>query len=216
MHSTRVVLIGLGMRVKNRSGDLLDRPARARTKELTRSPLGPAAQARIWTNIMPIGRFLGGVAALIMSPDLDRYLLLKRSATKDFGAGVWECVTGRVDQGEGFEEALHREVREELGVAAQLAFILGTTHFYRGDARPENELIGIVFCCTIADPAAIQLSAEHSEHRWVTAAEAEPLLTDAGPNGIWILEVIRRAESVKPLVPAALRERIQQLGIELG
>lgn len=165
---------------------------------------------------MSVGRFLGGIGALILSPDFDRYLLLKRSVTKDFGADAWECVTGRVDQGESFEMALHREVREELGVAAQLEFMLGTTHFYRGDVRPENELIGVVCCCTIADPTAIRLSVEHSEHRWVTAAEAERLLTAAGPRGAWIRNVIHRAEAIRPLVPDALREHNRQFGIELG
>jgi 8-oxo-dGTP diphosphatase len=57
---------------------------------------------------MSIGRFIGGIGALIWSPKVKRYLLLRRSAQRDYGAGAWECVTGRVDQGEGFEQALHR------------------------------------------------------------------------------------------------------------
>ena len=81
---------------------------------------------------MDIGRFYGGVGALIWSPRGDVYLLLKRSSKKDYAAGVWECVTGRVDQGEGFEDAIHREVLEELGVKAQIEYFIGTTHFYRG------------------------------------------------------------------------------------
>ncbi|HIP70446.1 MAG TPA: NUDIX domain-containing protein, partial [Anaerolineae bacterium] len=88
---------------------------------------------------MPVGRFLGGIAALIWDEATDRYLLLRRAAHKDVGAGHWECVTGRVDQGESYEDALHREVQEEIGIPAQIQFIIGTTHFYRGPARPENE-----------------------------------------------------------------------------
>ncbi|NJN55210.1 MAG: hypothetical protein HC804_10900, partial [Anaerolineae bacterium] len=49
---------------------------------------------------MSIGRFLGGIAALIWNPTNESYLLLCRADSKDFGAGSWECVTGRVDQGE--------------------------------------------------------------------------------------------------------------------
>ena len=64
---------------------------------------------------MAIGRFYGGIAALVWSPETDRYLLLRRSAEKDYAAGVWECVTGRVDQGEGFEDALLREVTRRAG-----------------------------------------------------------------------------------------------------
>ena len=33
---------------------------------------------------------------------------MKRGAARDFGAESWECVTGRVNQGESIEQALHR------------------------------------------------------------------------------------------------------------
>ena len=135
---------------------------------------------------MSIGRFYAAVGALLWHPADGKYLVLKRTADKDFGAGVWECVTGRVDQGEGFTEALHREVREELGIEVQIDFMIDTIHFYRGEARPENELVGVVYRCSLEDPEAIQTSWEHSEHRWVTADEAEALF----PEGYWLVDLI--------------------------
>jgi 8-oxo-dGTP diphosphatase len=165
---------------------------------------------------MAIGRFLGGVAAVIWSPANEKYLLLRRSPDKDYARGVWECVTGRVDQGEGFEEAVHREVGEELGVAVRVDFIIGTTHFYRGSARPENELIGVVFGCTIQDPDAIRISAEHSELRWVTAADAEVLLDAADPSTRWIRRVILRADAIRQRLPPELLAYLQQASFELG
>ena len=149
---------------------------------------------------MTIGRFSAGVAALVWCPTDGKYLLLQRSESKDFGGGAWECVTGRVDQGEGFTQAVRREVREELGVEVQIDLILGTMHFYRGPATPENELVGVQFCCSLADPALIRISAEHSVYRWVTAAEAEGLL----PAGHWLRRAIRRAEAIRALSPSAL------------
>jgi 8-oxo-dGTP pyrophosphatase MutT (NUDIX family) len=65
---------------------------------------------------MSIGRFYAGIGALVWCPSVQKYLVLRRSADKDFGGGAWECVTGRVDQGEGFTEAVLREIYEELGV----------------------------------------------------------------------------------------------------
>ena len=65
---------------------------------------------------MEVGRFYGGIAVSVWSSRQDAYLLLKRSAGKDFAPGVWECVTGRLEQGEGFGDAIREEVREELGV----------------------------------------------------------------------------------------------------
>jgi len=155
---------------------------------------------------MSIGRFIAGIGALIRDADTGRYLLLKRSAQKDFGADDWECVTGRVDQGESFPEALHREVMEELGVAVQIDFFLQTTHFYRGEQKPENELVGVLYCCSIPDSEIVQTSWEHSELRWVTASEAVELL----PIGHWLLELIRRAETMHDLIPTDLLEYYRQ------
>jgi 8-oxo-dGTP diphosphatase len=151
---------------------------------------------------MSIGRFNAGIGALIRDADSGKYLLLRRSTKKDYGADDWECVTGRVDQGEGFTEALHREVMEELGVAVQIDFFLQTTHFYRGEEKPENELVGVLYCCSIQNPEDIQTSWEHSELRWVTASEAGELL----PEGHWLLALILRAETLNDLISAKLME----------
>jgi 8-oxo-dGTP diphosphatase len=165
---------------------------------------------------MAIGRFYGGIGALIWSPRNDRYLLLRRSSEKDFASGVWECVTGRVDQGEGFEDAVHREVSEELGVDVAIEFFIGTTHFYRGEEGPDTELIGIVCCCSLEDPDSIQISAEHSAFRWVNFKEADALLDAADPSTQWIRRVLTRAEELRHLTPPALRRYHRARGFELG
>jgi 8-oxo-dGTP pyrophosphatase MutT (NUDIX family) len=163
-----------------------------------------------------IGRFLGGIAALIRSSDTGKYLLLKRSDDKDFGAGAWECVTGRVDQGEGFEDAVRREVLEELGAEVQVEFIIGTTHFYRGTSEPENELIGVIYGCVLEDPDAVRVSAEHSEFLWLTAEEAVRMLTDRRPSTEWLLRIIERAEVIHRLAPPELVRYHRETGFELG
>jgi 8-oxo-dGTP diphosphatase len=149
---------------------------------------------------MSIGRFIAGIGALIRDADSGRYLILRRSAQKDYGADDWECVTGRVDQGESFTEALHREVMEEMGVEVQIDFFLQTTHFYRGEEKPENELVGVLYRCSIQDPEAVKISWEHSELRWVTAGEAVVLL----PKGHWLLALILQAETLQGMIPAEL------------
>ena len=163
-----------------------------------------------------VGRFIAGIGAVIWSPKTERYLVLRRSSAKDYGAGAWECVTGRVDQGEGFEEALHREVREELGVSIQAMTIIGTTHFYRGAAIPENELLGVIFLCSLDDPECIHPGDEHSEHRWVTADEAMALLSETDPTTRWARRVIERAEAVRKVLPDGLVEYFQVNGFESG
>jgi len=165
---------------------------------------------------MSIGRFYAGIAAVIRSPETGQYLLLRRSKHKDFGSGVWECVTGRVDQGEGFDDALHREVHEELGVEVQVEHILGTTHFYRGAPNPDNELVGVVYLCTLADPISIHISPEHSEYRWISADQSLTLLSATDPSTQWAQRVIERAEKIRPMLSQDLVHFQRHAGFELG
>jgi 8-oxo-dGTP diphosphatase len=165
---------------------------------------------------MSNGRFIAGIAALIWSPETKKYLLLRRSEHKDYASGAWECVTGRVDQGEGFEDALRREVHEELGVEVQIEHILGTTHFYRGSPIPENELVGVIYLCTLSDPNSIHIGAEHSEYHWLSADQAIEFLTVSDPTGQWVKRIIQRAETIRRMLPEDLLEFQRDSGFELG
>ncbi|UCG22638.1 MAG: NUDIX domain-containing protein [Chloroflexota bacterium] len=162
-----------------------------------------------------IGTFSAGIGALIVNEDDGNYLILKRSPKKDYAAGAWECVTGRVDQGEGFEDALHREVREELDIEVQPLFVIGTTHFYRGSERPENELVGIVYCCSSSNLDKMRLSHEHTEYRWVSLNEARELLSDSDLAEEWLITVIERAEAGRRLYPEEMLELHRREGFEL-
>lgn len=172
---------------------------------------------------MPIGTFSAGIGGLVWHPDSDSYLLLKRSEAKDYAAGAWECVTGRVDQGEGFEQALHREIKEETGLDIKPIFIIGTTRFYRGEARQENELVGIIYCCLPVDgegvitleKPAIRMSAEHSQYRWFTASEVRTMISDLHKSERWLLNVLDKAEFIKQHIPSELISFNREYGFEL-
>lgn len=161
---------------------------------------------------MTIGRFTNGIAALIWDPTNDHYLFLRRAGERDFQSGAWECVTGRVDQGEDYEQALRREVREEIGIEVQIEFIIATTHFYRGEMDAANELLGVIYGCTTQTPGKAQHGDEHSEQRWVSPEEALVFL----PDGHWLKRVIQRAELLKARLPADLRQVFQQEGFNIG
>ena len=149
---------------------------------------------------MSIGRFYAGICALVRSTS-GKYLLLKRSPDKDVGAGDWECITGRVDQGEGFTDALRREIAEETGLQdIQIDFMIDTMHFYRGESRVENEMLAVSFCCTTDRPDAVQLSWEHTEGQWWTVDE----LGDHLPEGHYVIELAQRAETIRRLAPDEL------------
>ena len=161
---------------------------------------------------MSVGRFLGRIMALVREEENGRYLLLQRASSKDVGAGSWECVTGRVDQGESFEDALYREVWEEIGVAPQVEFIIGTTHFHRGLAIPENELLGLAYACTIPTANSIQIGEEHDAYHWLTVAE----LVDFLPESHWLPRVVRRAEFMRQHWSPALQDYFKERPFDLS
>jgi 8-oxo-dGTP diphosphatase len=57
-----------------------------------------------------------------------KYLICRREPSDHLG-GYWEFPGGKVAQGESLEEALEREIREELGISIILQHHLGKSHF---------------------------------------------------------------------------------------
>lgn len=151
------------------------------------------------------GHFLAGIAGLLRNC-VGEYLLMRRAADRDFGSEVWECVTGRVNQGEGFEEALHREVMEETGLRVRVDTLIGLSHFYRGGPVPENELQGVIFGCSIVGDGTVHRSSEHTEHQWVSAQRALELLTATDPGTLWLRQTIERAEVLYSILPEGWAE----------
>ncbi|MFB4205296.1 hypothetical protein KBTX_01458 [wastewater metagenome] len=137
------------------------------------------------------GRFLGGVAALIEN-DAGHVLLMRRAAGRDYAPGVWECVTGRLQQGEGFETALHREVHEETGLTVTATALIGTSHFHRGPPSVHTELIGVIYRCRAADPDALRLSAEHDTARWTGTEAGLALAAGSHPAEVWLRRLLLR------------------------
>lgn len=98
-----------------------------------------------------------------------RWLLLHR--TRPFQA--WDPPGGRLEPGEDLEQAVKREVREEAGLAVDVAGpCYGFLTFYKG----ERLLAVSMACRPTGDPDAIDLEPDdHDAWRWVTGPEWEAL-----------------------------------------
>jgi 8-oxo-dGTP diphosphatase len=109
--------------------------------------------------------FVVAVAAIVVRED--RVLAMRRSPKKDAGAGLWETVSGRVEEGEPLEEAMRREIVEETGLHVRLWSRPVDAYVARRIDRP--------MCVVVyrADWIAgeVARSDEHDAHAWWTAAE---------------------------------------------
>jgi 8-oxo-dGTP diphosphatase len=90
------------------------------------------------------------VAAVIES---DGKILACQRRRSDFFGLMWEFPGGKVKPGENLEQALRRELQEELGVPATIgAELFRTRHRYAEMAEP----IELVFFSATLDPKSIR------------------------------------------------------------
>ena len=118
----------------------------------------------------------------------NKVLLLKRSEKDEINPGNWEFVGGKVEFGEELEEALEREIMEEISMDIHIDKILYATSYRR---RPDRQAFIIVYKC-IAKDKKVLLSEEHSEYKWVNKEEFKELLykdilKDIDKYNIWPL-----------------------------
>jgi mutator protein MutT len=111
-------------------------------------------------------------SGLLIDPD-GRILMGLRAAWKRVGADQWDAIGGRLESGETMEQALVRELGEEIGVEA--------THFEWLASIPEpradlyGEALHHVFAVYAWNGAPANICDEHTEIRWFTAAEIAAL-----------------------------------------
>jgi 8-oxo-dGTP diphosphatase len=104
------------------------------------------------------------VAALIVRGN--KLLIARRPEGKHM-AGRWEFPGGKIEHGESPEEAIEREIREELAVSIRAGRIYqAITYSY-----PEKDVLLLFYVASIVsgEPQTI----EEAEIRWVTMEELD-------------------------------------------
>lgn len=131
-------------------------------------------------------KFIQPVVIAVIKKD-NKYLLTKRAKIDpedlDEFMGKWELPGGGMERGETPEEALHREVMEELGITVQ-----NTTAFPFVFTKIRGEWQGLFVCyecTTTAQENAIVLNEESNDYVWATAEEIKKL-----PKLPGVLEII--------------------------
>jgi 8-oxo-dGTP pyrophosphatase MutT (NUDIX family) len=107
-------------------------------------------------------------AAAALGPDATpRVLAMRRAASNEAGAGLWETLSGRVEQGEEPSAALLREIAEECGLAVALE-----PRPFASYAASRRGLPMIVILHRARWLAGdVRMSHEHDAFAWLTADE---------------------------------------------
>jgi dihydroneopterin triphosphate diphosphatase len=141
------------------------------------------------------------VAAYIFRrvPNGAEYLLLKRSSRYMFG--LWQHVAGSIEEGETALQAIIRELKEETGLTPLALYSADIIEsFY--DTKYNVIMMVPIFVAEFDPKLEIVLSEEHSEYKWVSAAEAREHFTF--PQQKSSLELVER-EFVNKTPPSILK-----------
>ena len=106
-----------------------------------------------------------------------KFLLLKRAEDEIF-AGVWQMVTGSVEDGEkGYETAL-REIKEETGLSCSEMYIVPHMNSFYSPTKDHVCMVPVFVA--VVQSEEIKLSDEHSEYKWVDRDTAKKFLAWQG------------------------------------
>lgn len=98
-----------------------------------------------------------------------RFLIIKRG--NEPYKGVWQPVTGKINEGEKAWQAALRELKEETGITPDRFY---SAEFVEKFYEHNMEIIALspAFVGFVDGDREIKLSHEHREYRWVTVEEA--------------------------------------------
>lgn len=114
-----------------------------------------------------------GVGAAIFDVD-GKLFITKRGEKAKNERGKWEIPGGSVEFGETFEQAIKREVMEELGIEIEVLDLLGICDHLIPDEH--QHWVAPTFLCRIAKSKPKILEPEKcAEIGWFTIEEAEKL-----------------------------------------
>ena len=102
------------------------------------------------------------------------FLLLKRSNNKIY-PGIWQGVTGKIDNDEEPYRAALRELKEETNLTPQKMWTIDKVNLFYDAKKNIMNLIPVFG--VIVDTQKVTLSNEHIEYKWYNINEAIKLLT---------------------------------------
>lgn len=84
--------------------------------------------------------------------------------------GMWLLPGGKINKGEGWHEALERELREETGITKfSVDSLINTDNWIEGG----QAYYAVTFVCSVPQGTGVILSPEHVTYAWVGVADLD-------------------------------------------
>jgi 8-oxo-dGTP pyrophosphatase MutT (NUDIX family) len=123
--------------------------------------------------------FYVGIKGVIVNDD--KVLIVKGTAERDF----WEVPGGRIDGDETIEQALHRELREELpNIKSIVLHKILDAYRVPKDIDGDTSLVLVFYKVSADFDGEPQVSEEHSESKWASKSEALDLVHESCKTAI--------------------------------
>ena len=102
-----------------------------------------------------------------------KVLIVQRSGDDETEPNTWEFVGGKIEFGEDLEEALTREIKEEVNLNVNIEKLIYAASFL---SRRQRQLVIITYMCT-ANNNIVALSNEHKNYLWADKKQMMDLLS---------------------------------------
>jgi mutator protein MutT len=101
-------------------------------------------------------------------------LVAKRSPERKLYPNLWECGGGQVNPGENFEEAVRRQLKEELNIDVEVIAPINTYEIITPDLA-QKKIPGLIVLCKHVGGEPRADGREFTKYKWITINKAEEL-----------------------------------------
>jgi len=127
------------------------------------------------------------VCVFRLKNDLPEYLVLRRAVDDPVHPGMWQLITGTVEEGERALDASLRELQEETEMKPERYWVVPFTNSFYDPRRDSVNMIPF-FAGQVGSSIEPRLSGEHSSYAWLPLNEARACLVWPGQrNGLDIV-----------------------------